>query len=103
LIKQKFTKKTQNDLASHVTQQTLHEMFPGYDSEILYEIYEAHGRNFDETVKVIEENCSIKSTITMADVLKKRKNLIDELQKESSYQTSRHNHLVLITFHLHLS
>ncbi|XP_011502976.1 PREDICTED: uncharacterized protein LOC105366280 [Ceratosolen solmsi marchali] len=92
-IEQQSMKKTHKDIASHVMRQTLHEMFPGYDTEMLYEIYEAHDQNFDETVKVIEENCSIKSTITMADMVKKRKHLIDELQKESSYQTSRHNQL----------
>lgn len=77
-----------------VTQQTLHELFPDYDRQMMYEIYEAHDRNFDETLKIIRENCEGRSTLTMADVLKKRKNLIDELHKESNYQTSRHNHLV---------
>lgn len=87
-------------MTSRVTERTLHDMFPDYESEMLHEIYEAHDRDFDETVRVIQENCSGKSTITMADVLKKRKTLIDELQKESRYQTSKHNQLVLTNYQL---
>lgn len=81
-----------------MTQQTLHELFPAYDHQMMYEIYEAHDQNFEETLKIIKENCEGKTTITMADVIKKRKNLIDELHKESSYQTSRHNHMVSLSY-----
>ncbi|XP_031777508.1 uncharacterized protein LOC100119569 isoform X1 [Nasonia vitripennis] len=91
--KQKSKKESLEDMTSRVTERTLQDMFPFYESEMLHDIYEAHGRDFDETVRVIKENCSGKSTITMADVLKKRKTLMDELQKESRYQTSRHNQL----------
>ena len=74
--------------------QTLLQMFPDCDSGMVFEILEAHGRNFDETVKVIEENGFTKTTKTVADTLKKRNDLIAELEKESRYQTSKHNELV---------
>ncbi|KAJ8667366.1 hypothetical protein QAD02_009028 [Eretmocerus hayati] len=91
-FKHKYRKETPKDLTFRVTKKSLHELFPDCSADTLFEIYESHERNFEETIRVIKDNCG-GSPITMADVLKKRKNLIDELQKESSYQTSKHNQL----------
>ncbi|OXU24874.1 hypothetical protein TSAR_011918 [Trichomalopsis sarcophagae] len=47
--KQKSKKESLEDMTSRVTESTLHDMFPFYESAMLHDIYEAHGRDFDET------------------------------------------------------
>ncbi|XP_014203910.1 uncharacterized protein LOC106636130 [Copidosoma floridanum] len=81
----KHKKQLPAEIKQKVTQDTLYEMYPDFDRKIVLDIYEAHERDFEETFNVLKENSpQQKSCITMADVLKKRKNLIDELHKESS-------------------
>ncbi|XP_058809583.1 uncharacterized protein LOC131674775 [Phymastichus coffea] len=74
-----------------LTRDTLVEMFPDCDRDMINDIYTAHNCNFSETVTVIKENCFTTCKLTMADILKKRKHLFDEVQKERDYQKSQHN------------
>ncbi|KAL7290123.1 hypothetical protein TKK_0015844 [Trichogramma kaykai] len=83
-----YKKEVPKDMALRVARQTLEEMFPQYDRDMILDIYEAHRRNFEETVAVIEDNCHSKSTLTMADVVKKQKHLINELHKYSKVKPS---------------
>ena len=78
---------------------TLHEMFPHYDEDALYNILEASNRDLEETIKIIMENSREQPSLTMADVLKKEKNLCKSLENDRTNKTLRH-HYTVHTFHI---
>uniref|UniRef100_A0A0A1WPT6 NEDD4-binding protein 2-like 1 n=1 Tax=Zeugodacus cucurbitae TaxID=28588 RepID=A0A0A1WPT6_ZEUCU len=83
---------TPSDLASHLTQMKLCEIFPNIPRETLAEILSAHNNNYDETVKVLN-----KTTQPLEDqhVSELHKKLVDctleEQEKVKSEQQNNKN------------
>lgn len=68
-------------------------MFPNYDPDVINQIYEVQNFNFDKTVDDIQAN-SGKPAMTMADALKKRKHLLEEVKVNCDRQFPKLNDAV---------
>lgn len=68
-------------MASRLTRQMLHEMFPDFDPDTLNEILKAHDGNFKETVEVLEANTG--QSYNKTNTLQKQKNLMDKVKQKS--------------------
>ncbi|XP_024940465.1 uncharacterized protein LOC107267364 isoform X2 [Cephus cinctus] len=79
-MKEQMKRETSNDLASRLTRQMLHEMFPTYNPETLNEILNAHSGHFKETVEVLQ--MSTGQQPDKPDTLKKQKILMDKVKQE---------------------
>ncbi|XP_059469720.1 NEDD4-binding protein 2 isoform X2 [Neocloeon triangulifer] len=87
LVKNLQMKDGKNDLATKMSCQKLLEQFPNMDPVAIKDIFEAHNRDYNETVKVVKEvymtNTKVKDVYTPEALQKREEELVEQAKRMS--------------------